>query len=65
MFIRDCRGGKVCGHLFKKINDSSICIKCGLTIAGNKIFFDKQILNVEVKKHEKKKRVVSRLPCRD
>lgn len=35
----------MCGHQFKKINDVSVCIRCGLTIANKKIFFDKSLVN--------------------
>lgn len=46
----------MCGHEYKRINDVSVCIKCGLTITSGKAFFDKKIVNwKEGKRRETKK----------
>lgn len=50
-----------CGHLFIKVNEVSVCIKCGLTIgkenAKGCVIFDRKLVNrKEVKqKHDKRK----------
>lgn len=55
----------MCGHQWKQINDITVCLQCGLTLAGNKAFFDPGLRNQGGKKRGKNKRAVSGLPCRD
>lgn len=44
----------MCGHDFIKINDVSVCRKCGLTRTyDGRIFFDKMLPN---RKHPKQKK---------
>lgn len=35
----------MCGHIFIKINDISVCIKCGITFTGQKVIFDRKLIN--------------------
>lgn len=48
-----------CGHVFIKVNDVSICRKCGLTIGHRNqcVIFDYKLLNRKDvrKKHGKRK----------
>lgn len=50
-----------CGHLFVKVNEVSICMKCGLTLGSENVkgcvIFDHKLVNrKEVKrKHGKRK----------
>jgi hypothetical protein len=41
----------MCSHNWKKVNDVSVCIRCGMTRTHDgKIMFDKKIVNYKPKK---------------
>lgn len=48
-----------CPHVWKKVNDIHVCVRCGLTKTfDGKILFDRKIVNYKskkVKKHANKK----------
>lgn len=47
-----------CGHVFIRINDVSVCIKCGLTLGKGCVIFDHQLINWkggQKKRHGKRK----------
>ena len=47
------RKRKVCNHVWKKVNDVHVCVKCGLTRTyDGKILFDRKLAN-KVKKVRK------------
>lgn len=49
----------MCNHDFAKINDVSVCRKCGLTRTyDGKIFFDKKLTNRKQKKRRKENKNV-------
>ena len=43
----------MCTHKWIKMNDTSVCTKCGLTVLPDKtMFFDKTIVNYKSKKRK-------------
>ena len=46
----------MCSHVWKKVNDVQVCVRCGLTrIADGRILFDRKIVNYKSKKKGGKK----------
>lgn len=36
----------MCNHKWQKVNDVSVCIKCGVSICnGKKVIFDRKLIN--------------------
>lgn len=45
----------MCGHQWKRINDTWVCIRCGLTRTyDGRILFDRKLPNYKSKKRKKK-----------
>lgn len=45
----------MCSHTWQKINDVTVCQKCGLTrTADGKIIFDRKLPNYKKKRRKKK-----------
>lgn len=46
----------MCSHNWRKINDVSVCLRCGITRTNDgKIIFDRKLPNCRVKKTKKGK----------
>lgn len=43
----------MCNHNWNKINDVSVCLRCGLTRVANRIIFDRKISNINRKRGKK------------
>ena len=48
----------MCGHLWRKMNDVRVCMKCGLTVGkdGRVLVFDRRLRNVAGKKVKRKRK---------
>lgn len=48
-------GNRMCPHVWQKVNDVCVCVRCGLTKTHDgKILFDKKIVNYKSKKKKKR-----------
>lgn len=46
----------MCGHVWKKYNDTWVCVRCGITkLPDGKIIFDRKLPNYKSKKRKVKK----------
>lgn len=47
----------MCNHTFLKMNDVTVCVKCGMTVAdGKKVIFDRKLPSYIRKKNRRKKK---------
>lgn len=45
----------MCGHIWKKVNDVYICVRCGLTKTyDGRILFDRKLPNYKSKKKKRR-----------
>jgi hypothetical protein len=45
----------MCSHIWKKVNDVSVCVRCGLTKTfDGRILFDRKLSNYKPKKKKRR-----------
>ena len=53
-----------CGHLWRKMNDVRVCMKCGLTVGkdGRVLVFDRRLRDVVTKPEKRIKKRKKKMP---